>query len=193
MTTIVGLFHYADNAQELIDLLTAGGYQPEQIGVIVPQHARTSRGEPAYRPDAAGAAAGVGGATGSAVMSGLDRLMFGLEGLLITGIGPAMGSPMIAVPLAPALSEREHGKRNVALHEVLANRGVPPKDAEVYAEGVKRGGVLVAVDTDEPARVRSMMLEQNAADVDALRKRWEHEGWQRFDVETPAGPHYPAF
>jgi hypothetical protein len=63
----------------------------------------------------------------------------------------------------------------------LTEAGIPPARAEVMAEGMKRGFILVAVESeDRSAEVINLMNQANAADVEALRREWQREGWTGF-------------
>lgn len=62
----------------------------------------------------------------------------------------------------------------------LAARGVPDKEAHAYAEGVRRGGMLVflrAENDDEAAEAAEMMATHGALDIDACASGWQAEGW----------------
>ena len=64
--------------------------------------------------------------------------------------------------------------------ELLA-RGVPEKEAQHYAEGARRGGVLVCVrakNEDEAAEAAAVMREHGAVDIDACAADWESAGQQ---------------
>jgi predicted O-methyltransferase YrrM len=56
--------------------------------------------------------------------------------------------------------------------------GVPEEEARYYAEGVRRGGVLVTVDaSDERAdRAAQIMTRYGAVDVDERAERWRQGG-----------------
>jgi hypothetical protein len=72
----------------------------------------------------------------------------------------------------------------------LTEAGVSESDAHVYAEGVRRGGALVIVrtDDDELAR-RAEQIMRSRSYVDPAKRRTEYEssGWTRFD-ETNTAP-----
>ena len=60
------------------------------------------------------------------------------------------------------------------LSELLA-RGVPDEDANIYAEGVRRGGALVCVradDDEEALEAAELMTEHGALDIDACAAGW---------------------
>lgn len=60
----------------------------------------------------------------------------------------------------------------------LATRGVPAADAQVLAEGVRRGGAVVCVRTDsdyEAAEAAELMREHGAVDIDACSNAWSRQ------------------
>jgi uncharacterized protein (TIGR02271 family) len=68
----------------------------------------------------------------------------------------------------------------------LENDGVPRTDAHAYAEGVRRGGSLVAVecDDDEVDRVIDILDDDGVLDLDEQQTSWRSEGWQGYDAST---------
>lgn len=82
-----------------------------------------------------------------------------------------------------------------ALPELLA-RGVPEKEAGIYAEGIRRGGMLVFVraeDDDEAAEAAELMATHGAVDIDACASGWHQpdvvvEEYALVFGEYPAAP-----
>jgi hypothetical protein len=71
--------------------------------------------------------------------------------------------------------------------------GIPEEDATFYAEGVKRGGVLVTVQTsdDRASEALSIMRRSNAVDVDTQRRSWTEGGWSgQFDTTAEPDEKY---
>jgi uncharacterized protein (TIGR02271 family) len=66
----------------------------------------------------------------------------------------------------------------------LEEDGVPRSDAHAYAEGVRRGGSLVAVecDEDEVDRVVGILDDEGVLDLDEQQTTWRSEGWQGYDA-----------
>lgn len=58
--------------------------------------------------------------------------------------------------------------------------GVPRSDAHAYAEGLRRGGCLIAVecDDDEVDRVIGILDGEGVLDLDEQQTAWRSEGWQ---------------
>jgi uncharacterized protein (TIGR02271 family) len=71
----------------------------------------------------------------------------------------------------------------------LENDGVPRTDAHAYAEGVRRGGSLVAVecDDDEVDQVIGILDDDGILDLDEQQTSWRSEGWQGYDASTSSG------
>ena len=71
----------------------------------------------------------------------------------------------------------------------LENDGVPRTDAHAYAEGVRRGGSLVAVecDDDEVDQVIDILDDDGVLDLDEQETSWRSEGWQGYDASTSGG------
>jgi uncharacterized protein (TIGR02271 family) len=63
---------------------------------------------------------------------------------------------------------------------------VPRTDAHAYAEGVRRGGSLVAVecDEDEVDRVIGILDDDGVLNLDEQQTSWRSEGWQGYDAST---------
>jgi uncharacterized protein (TIGR02271 family) len=76
-----------------------------------------------------------------------------------------------------------------SLMDALENAGVPSSDAHAYAEGVRRGGSLVAVecDDDEVERVIDILDDDGVLDLDEQQTSWRSEGWQSHDTSTSGG------
>jgi uncharacterized protein (TIGR02271 family) len=71
----------------------------------------------------------------------------------------------------------------------LENDGVPRTDAYAYAEGVRRGGSLVAVECDdgEIDQVIDILDDDGILDLDEQETSWRSEGWQGYDASPSGG------
>jgi uncharacterized protein (TIGR02271 family) len=65
------------------------------------------------------------------------------------------------------------------LLETLADLGVPYDEASAYAEGVRRGGALVVVESSDDRAERGMAILQrlHPVDIHARTAQWQQEGW----------------
>ena len=127
-------------AQDLVD----NGFLRENISVIA-----SEKGEGAGNPEVApppteppsGATAGAGTGT---VLGGVAGLLLGLGALAIPGLGPLVA----AGPLAAALAGAGAGAVAGGLMGALTDLGVTEYEARSYADGLRRGGVLLIVNAE---------------------------------------------
>jgi uncharacterized protein (TIGR02271 family) len=68
----------------------------------------------------------------------------------------------------------------------LVDLGVPAEDAEYYAEGIRRGSVLVTAHAADSAadQVQSIMERHNPVDLEERSSAWREEGWKGFDASA---------
>ena len=61
----------------------------------------------------------------------------------------------------------------------LTRIGVPQNEAEAYAEGVRRGGALLAIHADDQAadRATEIMQHPSVIDLEDRTARWQESGW----------------
>ena len=72
----------------------------------------------------------------------------------------------------------------------LSGMGVPPGEADYYAEGARRGGTLVCVcaeSNEEAERAADIMAEHGALDIEACASGWQAESAALVVGEVPAG------
>jgi uncharacterized protein (TIGR02271 family) len=74
--------------------------------------------------------------------------------------------------------ETTHGGAG-ALRGGLLNLGVPREDADMYTEGVRRGGTLIVVTADDgmATRVYDIMARHGSVDLEERSKVWLKSGW----------------
>ena len=74
---------------------------------------------------------------------------------------------------------------------LLTDHGVSSKDAELYTEGLKRGGTLVTAVVDESiaGRVLEILKNHSAVKVEERPGDWSAEGWVSLDVGHDGMPH----
>ncbi|HEX2940601.1 MAG TPA: YsnF/AvaK domain-containing protein [Rhodopila sp.] len=70
----------------------------------------------------------------------------------------------------------------------LRNFFMPEEDRYGYAEGLRRGGYMVAADVDDAHAhgVMDLMEEAGAIDLDAEESRWRAEGWRGYEPSSGA-------
>jgi predicted O-methyltransferase YrrM len=67
----------------------------------------------------------------------------------------------------------------------MTGLSIPEEEAHIFAEGVRRGGVLVAVQVEDPRveAARALLRDAGAADTQRLRSEWQQAGWTRFEPQ----------
>jgi hypothetical protein len=96
---------------------------------------------------------------------------------------PGVG-PILAIgPVSSALSGTAGEVAGEGLMRVLIDRGAPSDEAQACVEGMRRGGTVVLVDTDEARAEQAGEVLRRGAQVDqeALAAVWRRLG----DTSTP--------
>ncbi|MCU0493600.1 MAG: DUF2382 domain-containing protein, partial [Chloroflexaceae bacterium] len=198
--TVVGLFDNFSEAQSVVQDLVSNGFSRDHISVVANDRSQTvdtSRevGESNTAAEGAGA-----GAVGGTVVGGAVGLLVGLGVLAIPGIGPVLAAgPLVAAIGTPAAVAGATalgaglGAAAGGLVGGLIGAGVPEDEANYYAEGVRRGGTLVSVTTDDDSmadRAYNVMRQHNAVDIKDRGATYRESGWSRFDPDS--GPYNPG-
>jgi len=70
----------------------------------------------------------------------------------------------------------------------LRNFFMPEEDRYGYAEGMRRGSYMVAVDTDDAHadHVMNVLEDHGAIDMDSEESRWRSEGWRGYEPSSTA-------
>ena len=185
--TVIGLMENIGEAQSVVRDLVASGIDRDDIGFManekhaVPESAHLNEGEGSRDGGRAASGALAGAGTGAAI-GGIAGLALSLAPLAIPGIGPILA----AGPIAAALTGAGIGAVAGGLIGGLTNLGVPEDEAHYYAEGVRRGGILVTVaaETDAQAdQAAEIMRRHGAVDIDERATEWKKQGWKgRFEA-----------
>ena len=125
----------------------------------------------------AGIGAGVGGAAG---------LLTGLGLLAIPGVGPVVAAGWLVATAVGAAA----GAATGGIVGSLTEMGMSKEDADVYAEGVRRGGTLVSARVpDTTASQYEAVLDRSAVNIQNRGAAYRQSGWSSFD---PAAKPYGA-
>lgn len=172
--TVVGLFDDFESAQKAANELERAGISRDQISVVAGNESGRYSDYVSGTGELGKTTASKAG-TGAAIGGGLG-LLAGLAALAIPGFGP-----VIAIgPIATALAGAGIGAAAGGLIGGLTEAGVPEHHAEYYAEGVRRGGVLVTVRTTDALadRAADLLDDAGALDVDERAAQWQSGGWK---------------
>lgn len=203
--TIVRLFDHPADAVRAIDRLEAMGVKPDHISLVA-NNREEWYGEEGIRHDklhhhhhrikddnlngkddrAEGAA---GGATTGGLIGGGVGLLAGLGMLAVPGLGPVVAAGWLASTAAGAAVGAVGGGVLGGIVGALTHEGVDKRDAEVYAESIRRGGAVVVVRNEDKRRgeIEAALSDYNSADTAVRGDYYRSSGWTGYD---PAGAGY---
>jgi len=182
--TIVGVFSSVSEAQDAVRELEAEGISRDDISIVANKNATGyEHYEGSDKTSDVVADAGIGAAIG------------GVGGLLLSAVGaitiPVIGPILAAGPIVAALTGAGIGAAAGGLVGALTEHGIPEEEAKQYAEGVRRGDVLVTVRSEGnlTERVCDILDRHNAVDVDDRVSNWKGRGWSGYqDTASPLAP-----
>jgi uncharacterized membrane protein len=171
--TIIGVFNTLSDAESAIANLQTAGFRAEDISIVAHKQAAERHHTSEVLEDA-----GIG-----AVLGGVGGVLLSAAGLLTL---PVVGPVLAAGPIAAALAGAGIGATTGGIVGALTEAGVPEDEAQQYAEGVRRGDVLVTVRTDaahaEPAR--KIMDENGAVEMGRRVWGWRNRGWTGYQPDA---------
>ncbi|HYF22046.1 MAG TPA: hypothetical protein VD929_01480 [Caulobacteraceae bacterium] len=191
--TVTRLFDSHDEAERAIQSLERAGVPHEDISLVGGDHHRHQESRSFAGKDGDGdgendaaEGAGKGAATGG-LLGGGAGLLAGLGMLAIPGLGPVVAAGWLASTAAGAAAGALAGGAAGGLLGALKDSGHSDEDAQVYAEGVRRGGTLVSVRVDEGRRMEVEQLLNQSSGVDAATRgqAYRNTGWGGYDEAAP--------
>ena len=186
MTKVISrLFNTYDRAEQAVRDLEAAGVPHGDISIVANNadswYSGNGNGKRVDRDgdgvddraEAAGAGAGIG-----ATVGGAAGLLAGLGLLAIPGVGPVVAAGWLAAMAAGAATGGVAG----GIVGALTQAGVSDDDAQLYAEGVRRGGTLVTARVADAAAAKlEAILDRSALRAGDVRSAYAKSGWKRFD------------
>lgn len=188
--TVSRLYDDPQNAHRAVRDLEASGIASSDISIVSSNADGTyNRTDGSYdrkvdrdndnvddRAEGAGVGAGIGAAIG-----GTAGLLAGLGIMAIPGLGPVVAAGWLAALATGAVAGGAVG----GIIGALTQSGVPKEDAEVYAEGIRRGGTLVTARVADGMRARAeAILDQAAINIREREQAWRDTGWKGFDPKA---------
>jgi hypothetical protein len=129
--------------------------------------------------------AGEGAATGGLIGAGAG-LLAGLGMLAVPGLGPVVAAGWLASTATGAAVGAAGGGVIGGILGALTHEGVDKKDAEVYAESIRRGGAVVVVrKPGDRRRQIEEALSDYSADAIARGDYYRSSGWSGYDAAAP--------
>ncbi|MBV9569798.1 MAG: hypothetical protein JO056_00975 [Alphaproteobacteria bacterium] len=190
-TTISRLYNSPVEAQEAVRSLEAAGLSHSDISIMASnadnwydstgrKHDKDNDGVD-DRAEGAGKGAGIG-----AVLGGGAGLLAGLGLIAIPGVGPVVAAGWLAATAAGALA----GGATGGIIGALTEAGVSREDADVYAEGIRRGGALVTARVPDGERSRyEAVMDRAAVNVRQRGDLYRKSGWTGYN---PSAAPYTA-
>ncbi len=169
-TTITHAYEDSSVADRVVKDLEGAGFEKDQISVAGPG------GEDANAAATGAALGGVAGA-GAGFLASVGLIA-------IPGIGPIVAAGVLATILAGAATGVVAG----GVIGALVEYGISEKEAQVYAEIVRRGGTLVSVRVSgtDVHKAEAIMQMHGPIDVKARERAYRAEGWSIYDPSEPA-------
>ena len=161
-TAVFGIYQNRGMVETAVDTLTAAGYRPADISVLLQDNVGTkefAHEKNTKAPEGAATGAGTG-----AVVGGTLGLLAGIGALAIPGLGPFIA----AGPIMGALAGAGTGGVVGGLIGALVGMGIPEYEAKRYEGMVKDGGILLSVhcdDSDWTKRAKDILEQTGAKDI----------------------------
>ncbi|HVJ54674.1 MAG TPA: general stress protein [Aliidongia sp.] len=182
--TLTALYDSYEDAEATVRDLEAAGIPDDDISLVA--NTAVTRRESVKEGNEAGPGAGAGAGLG-AVVGGGAGLLAGLGMMAIPGVGPVVAAGWLVATLVGAAGGAVVGGAAGGLIGAMIGNGVPEEDANVYAEGVRRGGTLITVRVGEDlvTTARRILDEYRPVDARARGEAYRKDGWSRFDENAP--------
>jgi hypothetical protein len=179
MATISRLYDKSSDAHAVVEELHRKGIADSDISLMSGGHGTHTEDELSNTATGATVGTAVGGAAG---------LLASLGMLAIPGVGPVVAAGWLLATLTAAAA----GAAGGGLIGALTEGGTSQDDAELYAEGLRRGGSLVTVKVSDEREslVTSVMDSRTPVDNHTRRSEYQQGGWTGFDpnATTPDMP-----
>ncbi|WP_313009560.1 hypothetical protein [Brevundimonas vesicularis] len=201
MATVTRLFDSHTQALDAVSKLEAAGVDHDKISIVSNNadnwHAASGDHKAGPLGDRNGDGendvadgAGKGAATGGLLGAGAGVLA-GLGMLAIPGLGPVVAAGWLASTAVGAAVGAAAGGATGGLLGALKEAGHSDEEANVYSEGVRRGGTLVSVkaDGDERERLQSILDDSRGYDAVTRGEAYRQSGWTGFDAEAKPYTH----
>lgn len=196
MATVTRLFDSHTEALDAVAELEDAGVSHDKISIVSNNadnwHSGSAGGHDGPLGDNNGdgendVADGAGkGATTGGLLGGGAGVLAGLGMLAIPGLGPVVAAGWLASTAVGAAVGAAAGGATGGLLGALKEAGHNDDEANVYSEGVRRGGTLVSVkaDGDDEARFEAILHGQRGFDATTRGDTYRQTGWSAFDAEA---------
>jgi uncharacterized protein (TIGR02271 family) len=177
---VVAVYNDFDTARQVVEALVNAGFDRDDISLVANdsnteyrQYLEDYDADDDVKP---GEGAGFGAVVGTLV---------GLGVALIPGIGPVIAAGPLAAALMAGIGAAA-GAATGGIVASLVDFGIPEEEANIYAENVRRGGTLVAVEVDDNrvGEAQNIMNRYSPIDIEESGRTFRSSGWNEFDANT---------
>lgn len=187
MNMIAGLYKKKEQAYQAYRALQATGFQKQDLTMLVRKQVRPPDFSDRASAGDLAKSAGIG-AIAIGLLGGILGLLVG-EGLIpVTRWFPNFEPGTSTALIFLAVSGLVIGAWIGGLLGAVIKLAFSDEQTAITDEGVKHGGLLLVVSTDETQETTAqVVLEENGAtDVENLSDTWNREIWSRYKgIETP--------
>jgi hypothetical protein len=156
--TVTALYDTYNFAVSAVNALEASGVPHSDISIVSNNvDNRYTKDRPTHAAEDVAKGAGIGAAVG-----GVGGLLTGLGLLAIPGVGPVVAAGWLVATAAGAATGAVVGGAAGGLVGSLTGAGVPERDAQFYAEGVRRGGTFVTARVNDARASTAREILQRA-------------------------------
>lgn len=196
MATVTRLFDSHTQALDAVAELEAAGVSHDRISIVSNNTDNWHSGSAGSKEGPLGDRNGDGendvadgagkGATAGGLLGAGAGVLAGLGMLAIPGLGPVVAAGWLASTAVGAAVGAAAGGATGGLLGALKEAGHTDDEANVYSEGVRRGGTLVSVkaDGDEKDRVEAILNGQRGYDATTRGDAYRQTGWSGFDADA---------
>lgn len=180
--TVVGLFDTFGTASMALREVENLGIPHSDVSIVANNSDEEySRWRDTYGHEYGMPATGTGANTG-AVVGGIGGILLGLGLLVIPGLGPLAA----AGPLVAGITGAGVGALTGGLIGALVDLGIPEEQAGYYAEGVRRGGTLVTINTPDHlvSTVVDTLNRNGAVDIEQRRAYYHQTGYTGYNANA---------
>ena len=181
---VTGLYDSYEAAQNTVRDLKLANVADADISLIANQAGIVEQASDTSDSAVTGAETGasVGGILGAGA-----GLLAGLGIMAIPGVGPVVAAGWLVAAAVGAVAGVGVGGVGGGIIGALTTAGVSQEHANIYAEGVRRGGTLVSarVDAYRVTEIEEIMHRFGRVDPVTRERDYRGNGWTTFDEKAP--------
>ena len=186
--TITRLFDSYADATNAVNELERLGVPHDDLSIMANSRDHTDRDGTTGIDDVNDDGDVTRGASTGALLGGAGGLLAGLGLLAIPGLGPIVAAGWLASTAVGAGIGAAGGAATGGVVGALKEAGHTEEEANVYSEGVRRGGTLVSARVDDAlvADAEAALERNKSVEATTRGAAYRQSGWNSFDDTAPA-------